>query len=80
MYSFCNLLLLFCCDYFICESKICLKSKLGYMYQLFFFFHVKICSAHASFHVTVVDHVFTFLTDQADYFSSQRFSFAKYVI
>ena len=37
MYSFCNLLLLFCRDYFICESKICLEYKLGFISRSFFF-------------------------------------------
>ena len=36
MYSFCNLLILFCCDYFICEFKIYLESKLGFGSRLFF--------------------------------------------
>ena len=42
MYSFCNLLLSFCCNYFICESRIVSSPKL-ILYPVVFannpFFH-----------------------------------------
>ena len=36
MYSFCNLLFLFCHEHFIRQSKICLEFKLGFISLLFF--------------------------------------------
>ena len=64
MYSFCNLLLLFCHDYFMRKSD-CLKSKFDFdtsavVCKRPFFFRIKICNAHASFYVTMVDHVLSF--------------------
>ena len=79
MCSFCNLLLLFCCNYFICKSKIIsslyLLLHLGCILQNPFF-RIKICIVHVSFDVTIVDHVFMFKTGPEHTFSSLVFSIA----
>ena len=60
IYSLCNLLLSFCRNYFICESRIVSSPNLIlYLGCCFaknlFFFRIKICILHASTDVTMVD-------------------------
>ena len=84
MYSFCNLLLLFCRDYFILKS-VCLKSKFNFyisavVHKRPFFLRIQICSAHASSYVTMVDHVVKLQSNRVNFVSSRRFLIADEVI
>ena len=81
MCSFCNLVLSFCCNDFICESRIVSSPNLVLYFSCFckknlFFFRIKICIVHASSDITMVDHVFTFKADQKHTFSSRELSIA----
>ena len=74
MYSFCNLLLSFCCNYFIRESRITLNLNLvlypGCFCKKTFLSSLDLYRTCHIYDVIIVDHMFTFKTDLKHSFPS----------
>ena len=79
-----------CCNLSLCSAVIilfinlnCLESNLFYVMAIFlqksFFLRIKICNAHASSDVTIVDLVFKLQSNRVNLVSFRRFLIADYI-